>query len=85
MGNIFERLQREIIGAISDQATRDMRKTTERVLTKTEVDRAELQATTLELGNELVFAVLGLETEPAGAIATFEVELRGHKRKVTVQ
>lgn len=82
---IFEKLQREILSAISDQATRDIRKTTEQLLTKTDVERAEFQATTLEFGNELAFAVLGLETEPAGTKAVFEVELRGRKRKVTVE
>ena len=83
--NIFEQLQHEIIGAISDQASRDIRKTTERLLTKPEVKHTEFAATTLEFGNELIFAVLGLETEPAGTKAVFEVELRGRKRTVTVE
>ena len=85
MTNIFAKLQREIIGAIADQATRDVRKTTERLLTDAETKRAEFQATTLEFGNELMFAVLGLETEPAGTKAVFEVELRGRKCTVTVE
>jgi hypothetical protein len=66
-------------------------KTTSRVLA--EFDRVhgkvtahnEVVATLTEFGNELMFAVLGLETEPAGTKATFEVELRGRKRKVTVE
>lgn len=49
------------------------------------VEQAEFQATTLEFGAELIFAVLGLETEPAGTKAVFEVELRGRKRKITVE
>ena len=53
--------------------------------TKKEVAQTEFLATTLEFGNELAFAVLGLETEPAGTKATFEVELRGYKRRVTVE
>ena len=82
---IFEKLQREILGAIADQATKDIRRATERSLTKKDVERAAFQATTLEIGNELMFAVLGLETEPARTKAVFEVEIRGHKRKVTVE
>ena len=83
--NIFERLQQEILGAMSDQITRDIRRTTEQQLTQADIDRGNFQATTLEFGNELMFAVLGLETEPAGSKATFEIELRGRKRKITVE
>ena len=83
--SFFDKLQREILGAISDQATRDIKRTTERLLTQADIERGNFQATTLEFGNELMFAVLGLETEPAGTKATFEVELRGRKRKVTVE
>ncbi len=45
----------------------------------------EAVATITDFGNELMFAVLGLETEVAGTKAVFEVELRGRKRKVTVE
>jgi len=83
--NILEKLQREVLGAIADQAAKDIRRATERSLTKKDVERAEFQAITLELGNELIFAVLGLEAEPAGTKAVFEVQLRGRKRKVTVE
>lgn len=83
--NLWEKLQREILGAISDQVVKDMKRATEQSLTKEDVERAEFQATTLEFGNELIFAVLGLEAEAAGTKATFEIELRGRKRKVTVE
>lgn len=69
----------------------DKPKTTSRVLA--EFDHVygkvsahhEAVATITEFGNELMFAVLGLETEPAGTKAVFEVTLRGRKRKVTVE
>lgn len=83
--SFFQKLQNEILGAISDQATRDIRKATQASFSKADVERAEFQATTIEVGNELMFAALGLETEPAGTKAVFEIELRGRKRKVTVE
>lgn len=44
----------------------------------------EMQATVLEFGNEVVFAAIGLETEPQGTNAVFEIELRDRQYKVTV-
>lgn len=45
----------------------------------------EMQATALEFGNEVVFAAIGLETEPQGTNAVFEIELRNRKYKVTMK
>lgn len=42
----------------------------------------EIQATALEFGNEVVFAAIGLETEPQGTKAAFEIELRNRKYQV---
>jgi hypothetical protein len=50
---------------------------------QTDVDE-DIRATALDFGNELLFAVIGLETEPHKTTAVFEVELRGRTRKVTV-
>lgn len=44
----------------------------------------EMQATALEFGEEVVFAAIGLETEPQGTNAMFEIELRNRQYKVTV-
>ena len=44
----------------------------------------EFRATALDFGSELLFAVIGLETQPHATNAVFEVKLRGHTRKVTV-
>lgn len=45
----------------------------------------EMQATALEFGNEVVFAAIGLEAEPQGTTAVFEIELRDRKYKVTMK
>lgn len=47
-------------------------------------DNEDFGDTVLDFGVELLFAVIGLETEPHGTTAVFEVELRGRTRKVTV-
>lgn len=47
-------------------------------------DNEDFGDTVLDFGVELLFAVIGLETQPYGTTAVFEVELRGRTRKVTV-
>jgi hypothetical protein len=47
-------------------------------------DNEDIRATALAFGSELMFAVVGLETQPHETNAVFEVKLRGRTRKVTV-
>ena len=50
----------------------------------TACEPTEIEATALEFGNEVVFAAIGLETEPQGTNAVFEIELRNRHYKVTL-
>lgn len=45
----------------------------------------DVAATVQEFGRELLFAVLGLETQPSNTRAVFEVTLRGRRLQVIVK
>ncbi len=45
----------------------------------------DVQATVDAFGSELLFAAAGLETQPAGTKAVFEIEWRGKRRTVPVE
>lgn len=44
----------------------------------------DVEATIYAFGEELLFAVAGLETQPAGSTAVFKVSLRGRQSNVVV-